>query len=76
MVSTRMRFLRGLSGRVLPCGCLVGVYETYGSGVIASIDVRGAQCDRADHRYHALVDLPLPAPNAAKQTESHAAYLG
>ena len=39
-----MRLLRGLSGRVLPCGCLVGVYETYEGEVVATIDARGKQC--------------------------------
>lgn len=57
MVSTRMRLLRGLAGRVLSCGCLVGVYETYNSGVVATIDARGPLCDRHDHQLRGLVDL-------------------
>ena len=54
-----MRLLRGLAGRVLPCGCLVGVYETYSSGIVATIDVRGPLCECDDHRLHGLVDLRL-----------------
>lgn len=57
MVSPRMRLLRGLAGRVLSCGCLVGVYETYNSGVVATIDARGPLCEHNDHRLHGLVDL-------------------
>jgi len=50
-----MRFLRGLSGRVLTCGCLVGVYETYDGNVVATIDARGESCRDADHRLHTVV---------------------
>ena len=45
-----MRLLRVLTGQLLPCGCLVGVYETYDGRVVASIDARGFDC--ADHRLH------------------------
>jgi hypothetical protein len=47
-----MRLLRGVSGRVLDCGCLVGVYETYAGHVIATIDARGPACDRPSHLLH------------------------
>ena len=52
-----MRLLRGLAGRVLPSGCLVGVYETYSGGVVATIDARGPACSRPDHRLHDALDL-------------------
>jgi hypothetical protein len=52
-----MRFLRGLSGRVLTCGCLVGVYETYDGVVVATIDARGQACPDAEHRLHAVVPV-------------------
>jgi hypothetical protein len=55
-----MRLLRGLAGRVLPCGCLVGVYETYSGGVIATIDARGLACNQPGHRLHGSVDLSQP----------------
>jgi hypothetical protein len=55
-----MRFLRGLAGRVLPCGCLVGVYETYSGGVVATIDARGPACTEANHRLHEAVQLSQP----------------
>jgi hypothetical protein len=60
-----MRILRGLTGRVLPCGCLVGVYETYEGRVVATIDACGPACFEPEHRLHAPVsptdrtDLPV-----------------
>ncbi len=52
-----MRLLRGLSGRVLPCGCLVGVYETYDGSVVASIDARGQVCHTSNHRLHGMIPV-------------------
>jgi len=57
-----MRVLRGLSGRVLACGCVVGVYETYGGAVVDTIDVRSDRCSNPDHRRGAIV------PRAFDQT--------
>jgi len=39
-----MGILRGVSGKVLDCGCLVGVYETYSGGVVQVIDAIGPAC--------------------------------
>jgi hypothetical protein len=36
-----MRILRGLGSRSLPCGCLVGIYETYDNKTIEVVDARG-----------------------------------
>jgi hypothetical protein len=52
-----MRLLRGLSGRVLDCGCLVGVYETYDATVVATIDARGPACRASGHRLHAVIPV-------------------
>ena len=60
-VSMNMRLLRGLSGRVLECGCLVGVYETYDGAVVATIDARGPVCRASDHRLHAVIPVEAPA---------------
>ena len=57
LVSPGMRLLRGLAGRVLPCGCLVGVYETYGGGIVTTIDACGPACNHATHRLHDIVEL-------------------
>ena len=66
--SPPMRLLRGLAGRVLPCGCLVGVYETYRGGVVATVDARGPSCDDSKHRLHDIVELnPPPAKSAAER---------
>ncbi|HYN06479.1 MAG TPA: hypothetical protein VES67_03720 [Vicinamibacterales bacterium] len=48
-----MRLLRGLGGKTLKCGCLVGVYETYDSKIVTVIDVRGERCPDPKHRRHA-----------------------
>ena len=50
-----MRILRGLSSRVLPCGCIAGVYETYDGEVVNILDARGQSCAATDHQPgHAL----------------------
>jgi hypothetical protein len=43
------RILRGLSSRVLPCGCLLGIYETYEGAVIGLVDLKGANCEDRSH---------------------------
>jgi hypothetical protein len=57
-VLTHVRLLRGLAGHVLPCGCLVGVYETYNKDVVATIDACGPRCETPGHRLHQVVELP------------------
>ena len=71
MVSPGMRLLRGLSGRVLPCGCLVGVYETYSGAVVATVDARGPACPREDHALHGLVDVPRETAAAPVREAAH-----
>ena len=41
-----MAILRGVSGKVLECGCLVGVYETYGGEVFYEVDAVQPGCAR------------------------------
>ena len=45
---------------MLPCGCLVGIYETYGGEVISLIDACAASCP--GHRLHDNVTTDRPAP--------------
>ena len=52
-----MRIMRGLSSRVLPCGCMAGVYETYDGETVVILDVRGPACVTADHQ----AGKPVPA---------------
>jgi hypothetical protein len=43
------RILRGLGSCRLPCGCLIGIYETYDGRVISIIDAHGDACTDRDH---------------------------
>lgn len=51
-----MRILRLLSTRPLPCGCFVGMYETYAGPVLPVIERRGADCTCREHRPGAPLD--------------------
>ena len=44
-----MRILRGLTSRLLACGCMAGIYETYDGTVVTLLDDRGAACRVATH---------------------------
>ena len=44
-----MRILRGLTSRVLPCGCVAGVYETYDGNVLTLLDERESTCQIDTH---------------------------
>jgi hypothetical protein len=50
-----MRLRCGISSRVLSCGCLVGIYETYDESVVAVIDAVGSSCRQ--HRSGAEIRL-------------------
>jgi hypothetical protein len=39
-----MRILRGLTSRVLACGCVAGVYETYDGAIVTLLDERESTC--------------------------------
>jgi hypothetical protein len=43
------RILRGLSSRLLPCGCLLGIYETYEGTVVGLVDAKAANCAISAH---------------------------
>ena len=68
-----MRILRGLGGRTLPCGCLVGVYETYACQTIAIIDAKGSDCGDRTHRVDVNIDphladlVPQPGSRVEKR---------
>jgi hypothetical protein len=44
-----MRILRGLTSRLLPCGCIAGVYETYDGPVVTLLDERSVTCQNPRH---------------------------
>ena len=62
---TRIR--RGLSSRHLPCGCLVGIYETYNDETVAVVDVRGVNCSDPAHSDGNTIPLPLSAGTLSAQ---------
>jgi hypothetical protein len=55
-----MRIRRGLSRQVLPCGCLVGVYETYRDEVVRIVDMRGEHCADATHLHGNVLPVSIP----------------
>jgi hypothetical protein len=50
-----MRIIRGLGSRTLPCGCLVGIYETYNRRTIGVIDATTPAC-RESHRVNTVLE--------------------
>lgn len=59
------RPLRGLSGKVLSCGCFIGIYETPSGAVVAAIDACGPACMDPGHQLDALVPSVFPATSHA-----------
>jgi hypothetical protein len=67
-----MRILRGLSSRLLPCGCLAGLYETYDGAVVTLLDNRTPECRIASHvAGNEVPELAVrtPASEVALQTD-------
>jgi hypothetical protein len=48
--------LRGVSGRLLPCGCVAGTYELYDGRLVSLLDGRAASCADTRHREGAVLD--------------------
>ena len=65
-----MRILKGLSSRRLPCGCVVGIYETYGAEIVTLLDSREETCERKDHAPGQQVVFDAPAPEGAARRSS------
>ena len=61
-----MRILRALTGRLLPCGCLVGRYETYGGATLWMVDVVARSCDVPAHGANAIITSVDPAPSPVR----------
>ena len=49
--------LRVLRGTRLPCGCVVGIYETYAGTAVAVIDETHDDCRLAQHRNGCMLDI-------------------
>jgi len=60
-----MRILRLLSNRLLPCGCRLGIYETYVGPLVQIVDARAANCSDFTHRPGTRLD-PAGRPEAAQ----------
>ena len=56
--------LRGLGSRALPCGCLIGFYETYANETVAIVDAKGVSCVEQLHRVDSSVDVRMTEPSA------------
>lgn len=52
-----MRILRGLTSRLLSCGCVIGVYETYDGETVGIIDARKESCTDPAHMEENIVPL-------------------
>jgi len=57
-----MGILRGVSGKVLDCGCLAGIYETYSGDLVTVIDSVGPSCSK----HHKGDSVPEPPPASAR----------
>lgn len=57
-----MRLLRGIGSRLLPCGCLAGIYETYADTTVTIIDARGEHCDNAGHTVDGVMPIEDVSP--------------
>jgi hypothetical protein len=66
-----VRIQRGLSSRVLACGCIAGIYETYDDRVIAIVDVRSAACGDPAHALGRAITLPDEHEPIAAPPRSH-----
>jgi hypothetical protein len=68
-----MAILRGLSSRLLSCGCLVGVYETYDRKTVSIIDDRDPECRDETHRVNAVIfDAPGSTDPPQDRPDAHA----
>lgn len=58
-----------MTSRLLPCGCLVGVYETYDGAVVTLLDGRHLRCTTASHVEGNEVPEFAMAPHDADDSE-------
>ena len=63
-----MAILRGVSGNMLECGCLVGVYETYSGDLVRVVDAVGEACTR--HRKGEAFERPEVRPSDLKTSRT------
>jgi hypothetical protein len=63
-----MRMLRGMGSRLLPCGCLVGLYETGTGRIVTIIDAPHPACADLSHRANAAVKISSPRESATTES--------
>lgn len=55
-----MRILRAVASEAHECGCLVGIYETYGGEIVRLVDEVGEDCStHSQGQQLAFTDSPL-----------------
>ena len=67
-----MRILRGLTSRLLKCGCVAGIYETYDGEIVTLIDERQSTCSDSSHENgNRIPGLAVPShtPDASLQPD-------
>jgi len=60
-----MRLLQILRSRLLDCGCLVGVYETYAGQTVEIVDFHAHDCIEPTHKPGVVLRPTLEPPRAA-----------
>ncbi len=66
-----MRIRRGLSSRLLPCGCLAGIYETYRDEIVAIVDARHSGCADPSHNTGNVIPAVFPAEPPSANHDTH-----
>jgi hypothetical protein len=46
----------GLRSHLLPCGCTVGIYETYRMEIVAVLDAKAPRCPEPTHLENQLLE--------------------
>ena len=59
-----MGILRGLTSRILACGCVAGLYETYRGEIVAILDVRSATC--SDESHQSGNEIPITSDRSSR----------
>jgi len=66
-----MRILRGLTSRLLKCGCVAGIYETYDGEIVTLIDERQSSCSDSSHENgNRIPDLAVASKTAGNPLQS------
>jgi len=67
-----MGILRGLDSRLLSCGCLIGIYETYSGKTLSIVDARGERCRDGTHRLNNVIPNGRVGPGRPPEPDNNA----